>query len=284
MKSTVLFAAILLSQLAFSQNFISENKLWHVKGESWGTIYTEIFKIEGDTTINSVNYQKLWYIWDSTMNNFSLNGFLREESNVVYYLRNNYDSEGVLYDFNLETGDTTIIINEYCDDVQVIVTGTDTVEYFGIPRKRWMLDGWTDDYWIEGIGSNYGLIYSELFYCTADIYFELLCFHENDTLFYIKPYEDECYQSNVGIDEKSGESHVMIMPNPVIQGQSFVVQCNSGICKMEILSSSGVLVKQITADLEKSLSISSRGLMPGLYLVRMKTAEGQVLSRKIIIR
>jgi len=58
MKSVVLFTALMLSQLAFSQNFISENKLWHVREEFWGLIDTQIFKIEGDTLINSLNYKK----------------------------------------------------------------------------------------------------------------------------------------------------------------------------------------------------------------------------------
>ncbi len=209
MKKFTLMVCLLVGQFAFAQDFISENKLWHVKDYSWDWISTEIFKIQGDTVINSLAYKNLWVTTDSAMNDFWLTGFLREESGVVYYLRRFYNEEGVLYDFNLEEGDTATIYSEFCDEMQIVIEETDTVEYFGVPRKRWKLDGWNDDYWIEGIGSNYGLVYTKLYDCAADIMKELTCFHENDTLFYIKEGEVECFQTNVGIARKSSSRQVV---------------------------------------------------------------------------
>ena len=284
MKTIALFAALLFSQLAFSQNFISENKLWHVKHESWGSVNTQIFKIEGDTVINSFIYNKLWYSWDSTMTNKYLNGFIREESNIVYY-RNYYSSkEGILYDFNLDVGDTTYIKNEFCEDMQVIINDIDTVEYLGISRKRWICEGWSEEYWVEGIGSLYGLVYSFAAQCITDNWFDLLCFHENDTLYYLKLYEDECYQTNVGIKDESDGDLLIFRPNPVIQGQSFVLQYDKGIEEVEIYNSAGVMVKQFTVDHQQSLFISSVQLTGGLYFIRARTTENKVLSEKIIIR
>jgi hypothetical protein len=285
MKTIALFIALFITQFAFSQGFVTENKTWHVKVADWYYINTEIFKTEGDTIINDMTYKKLWFSFnDSAMINKDLRGFLREESGIVYY-RDYYSTEDkVLYNFNLETGDTAYIFNYYCGEQMVVITGMDMVDYYGTPRKRWALEGWSGEFWIEGIGSTNGLLYSMLYECTADIYKELICCHENDTLIYMKEYEDECYQTNVGIDEGIDGVNVIIKPNPVRQGQSFVVQCDKVIDEVEILNSAGILVEYLSLNAQQTFTISSGQLMPGLYLIRIKTAESQALSKKIIIR
>jgi len=285
MKSIALFIVLFISQLALSQGFVTENKTWYVKDESWYDVNTEIFKTEGDTIINDMTYKKLWFSFnDSAMINKDLRGFLREESGIVYY-RDYYSTEDkVLYNFNLETGDTAYIFNYYCGEQMVIITGTDTIDYYGIPRKRWALQEWSWEYWIEGIGSTNGLFYSLLYECTADIYKKLICCHENDTLIFMKEYEDECYQTNVGMVDGIDGGNVILKPNPVSQGQSFVIQCDQNIDEVGIINSAGALVKHLSDDQQKTLSISSGQLLPGLYLIRIKTADGQVLSRKLIVR
>lgn len=221
MRTIALFTGLLISQFAISQNFISENKSWHVRDEFWGSVNTWIYKIGGDTVINSVNYKKLWSTTDSTMANLWLGGFIREESDVVFYRHLYSDNEGILYDFNLESGDTTYIINDYCDEQMVVITNIDTVEFCGVERKRWTLTSWWgvgEDYWLEGIGSICGPVHTLFSECTWDVWFELLCFHENDTLFYILPWENDCFQTSISIGEEADESHLMIKPNPVVSG------------------------------------------------------------------
>ena len=283
MKKFTFFICLLIGQIGFSQNFVAENKLWHVKDFSWDIVNTEIYKIEGDTVINSMNYKKLWFSYDSAMNEIWLDRFIREQSGVVYLLNYN-DDEGVLYDFNLDAGDTAYIVSDFCGEIQIIVTETDTVEYFGVPRKRWILDGWTGDYWIEGIGSNYGLFYTKMYECVADILKELTCFHENDTLYFMKEGELECFQTNVGIDEGIDGGDLIIKPNPIIQGQSFVIQCDRPMKIIEIYNSSGSLVKNINAFKDKNLTISNNELNPGLYILRITMSDNSLVSRKIIVR
>jgi hypothetical protein len=255
-----------------------------VKDESWYDTNTEIFKTEGDTIINAMTYKKLWSSFnDSAMINADLKGFLREESGIVYYRDYYLNEDKVLYNFNLESGDTATIYNDFCGDWMVIIMDVDTVDYYGVQRKRWTLEGWSGEYWIEGIGSTNGLLYSMLYECSADIYKELICCHENDALIFMKEYEDKCYQTNVGIGETADESHVIINPNPVIQGQTFVIQCDKDIVEVDVYNSAGVLAKQFASDQQKTLSISSGTLMPGFYLVRIKAADSQVFSKKFII-
>jgi hypothetical protein len=283
MKKFAFFICLLIGQIGFSQNFVSENKLWHVKDFSWDIVNTEIYKIEGDTVINSMNYKKLWFSYDSAMNEIWLDGFIREQSGVVYLLNYN-DDEGVLYDFNLDAGDTAHIVSDFCDEIQIIVTETDTVEYFGVPRKRWILDGWTGDYWIEGIGSNYGLFYTKLYECVADIYKVLTCFHENDTLYFMKEGELECFQTNVGIADNPGQHNLSIRPNPVLGGQPFVIQCDDGINEVEMFNVYGKKINCITFDSMPEAIISTNDFGPGLCLIKIHTGKNDCLSGKIIIR
>ncbi len=284
MKKLALLICLVTSQISFGQGFLSEDKLWHVKDYSWDWIFTEVFKIEGDTVINSLAYKNLWITTDSAMNDFLLNGFVREESGVVFYLKRFYDEEGVLYDFNLEKGDTASVLSEFCDEIRIVIQETDTVEYFGVPRKRWILDGWADDYWIEGIGSNYGLVYTKLYECTADIMKELTCFHENDTLYYIKEGEVECFQTNVGIDDNPDQNALIIRPNPVTGGQSFTMQCEDGINEVGIFNIYGKKVNCLMFDSKQEVTIPTNYLTPGLYLIKIITDKDHLFSGKIIIR
>lgn len=216
MKSFILLviASFLITQILTAQNFISENKQWNVKEDFWGDVYTEIFKIQGDTTINSITYQKVWRTEDSTLTDWWLMSLIREESNVVYFLYYN-DEERVMYDFNLETGDTAYITNYFCDQMEIVIYNVDTINYLGVDRKRWKLDDFGYEYWIEGIGSTFGPLYSYYYTCTADLSFSLLCYYENDTLRFIEEGEDDCFQSSVGIDETINSlSRINISPNP----------------------------------------------------------------------
>ncbi len=217
-KLTISGLFLLMSFMGFNQCFLSNEKQWNVRLQSFGT-YTEVFKIEGDTIINSVPYQKMWVSYDSLMS-WIFMGSLREEENIVYYLHPEY-SEGVLYDFALEAGDTAYVRNYFCEeDVPVYVIDVDTVEYFGVSRKRWHLgeNGYTGEYWVEGIGSLWGPLYTQYYYCIICPVWELLCYHESDTLLYILPGENECYQQTVGIDENPVQNEIALSPNPVLTG------------------------------------------------------------------
>ena len=284
MKTIALFVLLFLSQLAFNQGFVTDNKTWHVRDDSWWDINTEIFKLDGDTIINEITYMKLWESWnDSAMVDMYLDGFLREDSGIIYILDNYLTEDKILYNFNLEPGDTATVYSEFCGDRTVVISGVDSIYYFGIPRKRLIMNSWYEEYWIEGIGSPNGLLYSGLYECVSDVYKSLICCHENDTLIFMKEYEYLCYQDDVGIGEEVNESHVIIHPNPVVQGQSFVIQCDKEIVEVEVYYIAGVLVKHLFSDQQKTLSISSEQFMPGFYLIRIKTTEGQVFSRKLII-
>jgi hypothetical protein len=68
MKKQIILIVLIstVSISLFGQNFISEDKQWNVRLTGWAGAYsTEIYFIEGDSTLNSLNYKKVWASFDS---------------------------------------------------------------------------------------------------------------------------------------------------------------------------------------------------------------------------
>jgi len=288
MKRKVVLSAlaILLSFSIYTQSFISAEKQWNVRLTGWGgAYYTEIYIIEGDTTINSMDYNKIWASYDSTFS-WQYQGGLREDSNMDYYIPPN-GIEGFLYDFNLEIGDVTYVNNVFCSNIPITVVGIDTVEYFGISRKRWLLgeNGYVQEYWVEGIGSMYGPLYTKYEYCIICPAWELLCFHNNDILEYMMYGQNGCYLSPpVGIEAVSQKNEVIIRPNPVGKGSPIEIEMNIIPIQVDIINVSGVLVQRLNSIQSKHIKIESNDLEAGFYFIKITDQENKITTMKILIQ
>jgi hypothetical protein len=288
MKQYTLFIGLtfLMNVSLFGQGFISPDKQWNVRLVGFPASYTtEIFRIEGDSTVNSMLYSKIWISTDS-LSSWAFQGLLRENENVVYYIPPG-SSEGILYDFNLKTGDTAFVRNIFCGDeeIPVYVLDVDTVEYFGTARKRWHLgeNGYTDEFWVEGIGSLNGPLYTKYWHCIVCPVWELLCYHHNDTLQYILPGETECYQNSVGINDHQGTNDILIKPNPVKNGNPIEIEMMNTPVNIDVFNASGALLKSFSPLQGRKISIETNDFDPGLYLLNIKTKENGTRTFKIII-
>jgi hypothetical protein len=287
MKQRIIFIvfAVLMNISIFGQNFISSGKQWNVRLNGGYGLTTEIFRIEGDSIVDSKSYNKIWVSYDS-LTTMIFQGLLREESNVVYYIPPDF-SEGILYDFNLEIGDTISVKNIFCGDEEIPldVIDIDTVEYFGESRKMWLLgqNGYVEEFWIEGIGSLNGPLYTEYWYCIVCPVWELLCYHKNDTLKYIMPGETECYQNTVGVKEITGNDKILIRPNPVKKGNSIEIEMNFNPLKIDFINSSGLLIQRLTSIREQNMKIETNNLEPGFYLIKVTNQENKIQTLKVII-
>ena len=288
MKQRIIFIGltILMNLSLFAQNFISPNKQWNVRLSGGYGYTTEIFKIEGDSLVDSISYNKIWVSSDS-LATFTFQGLLREESNIVYYIPPDL-SVGVLYDFNLEIGDTTSVKNIFCGNevIPITVVNIDTVDYFGVSRKRWQLDsyGGSDEFWVEGIGSLNGPLYTKYWYCIVCPVWELLCFHNNDTLKYIMPYETDCYQNTIGVNENDDNNNFYIKPNPINRGNAIYIKTNTIPNSISIFNSSGLLIKKLTQNRDKTIKIETNDFKSGIYLISISTNEDRVKTQKLMIK
>lgn len=275
--------AVMLSCSLSAQNFISTTKQWNVMLNEWAGVSTEIFFIDGDSVVNSLDYNIIWVSYDS-LSTWHYRGLLREVSNIVYYIPPD-GNEGVLYDFNLDIGDSAVVNNFFCSDIPIFVVDIDTVEYFGVSRKRWLLgeNGYVQESWVEGIGSMYGPLYTKFEYCIICPVWNLLCYHDNDTLQYIMSGYSNCYQTSVGITEVYNEPVFAIYPNPIRKGSSINITTNTVHSNIRVYSSSGVLMKRINSITGTKIKVETTNFKSGLYLISITDSDGKVKTQKILV-
>lgn len=114
--------------------------------------------------------------------------FIRNDSinrKIYLYDTVNLHADVLLYDFNLNVGDTVQSINGYeinnCPNDTFIVQAIDSVDIEGEYRKRFEVTtnggGWSPIYIIESIGSNLGLAYP--YYCPFEANSFFICYHHN---------------------------------------------------------------------------------------------------------
>ncbi|MBE9483891.1 MAG: T9SS type A sorting domain-containing protein [Bacteroidetes bacterium] len=284
------FCFILITNLAaISQGIVSEENQWNVLVNEYisGDIDTEIWNFEGDTIINGHVYKMIRGTYYALGGHF-LGGYLRENSNKVFYIHPDGDA-GTLYDFNLEVGDTCSIITIFYHDQEfnVYITDIDTVEYFGIQRKRWSLidDYGNEDYWVAGIGSSDGPIHTMMQRGNPPyLSWDLLCFHHNDTLRFIKEGFSECYISHVGIEESYNNMYgIVIFPNPA-RDKFEVRSAEFGVEKIELFDIMGRKVEELDFPLHTTeTEVDVSHLEPGSYFCRICT-RNKSITKKILIR
>lgn len=233
MRKLFLIILLMLSaKLGFSQyfQFPDANAVWSIKETS----FYERFYVDGDTIINSLTYKKYYISFDTIIaNNSSMYAFLREDtiSKKVYAISADSLQEHLIYDFSLNVGDTTTVYSHWWYTNQyfnVKVQAIDSLLIQGQFRKRLKLNnldgsfsGPYDEYWIEGIGSTYGLFNAGLSGITFNLPslfdFPLLnCFEQDDSLLFSQSNTPECFYMYTGVGQFEVLDNVSIklFPNP----------------------------------------------------------------------
>lgn len=145
--------------------------------------------------------------------------------------------------------------------------------------------------WIEGIGSTLGFfpdLSNTMFVpVTPQVFLDLLCFKQNDTLLYTHPrlYKGNCFVDIVD-DVKTivAPSVINIYPNPAVE-KLFIqhdLSLNKNTSSIVLIDVMGrvVLQKMLDAALVE-LDVST--IAPGIYFVQIFSKEERVrVSKKII--
>ena len=280
---------------------VDTNKVWSNWSiiSYWGTP-TYYIKIGGDTIIDSKQYKKMYRTTDTlqVMWNRYAEG-IREDDKRIYV---KFDSdERMLYDFNIEVGDTflTNIDYHYC---QMVVAVIDSVELENNEIRRRIVFSFEsntqneqcvlsnnvipDEEWIEGIGSKRGLMPVLLLYesVLADHWEFLLCFHENDTLKYINSNFSVCYLA-VNTQEYDKSQNIKVYPNPfsdylTLEFEDFTFNH----CSILLYNTLGVEVQRIDNITQNRVVIQRNNLPQGFYFLRVICDNKNLGVRKIIIQ
>ncbi len=271
--SVLLFVSINSS----AQSLIDTNKIWTVP-DNFGTC--SIFFFDGDTLFNNITYKKLYTASDSTLLGRYYNAALREDTNkriFVYNIPNEY----LLYDFSLKAGDSVLV--SWPSSLMYVYSVDTLVLLNGETRRRLLMVNSFQEYWIEGIGSSNGLMNVDFYNHASDIYVELNCFFENDTLKYHGLPNLYCYSGLAGINKISSYNTYTIHPNPFTEYTFLEFGSPLKDGKLKIFDCKGNLVETVSNVSGKNLKIDRGELKSGLYFFSITDKSGIIRGKLLIM-
>jgi hypothetical protein len=284
-----LFISSLFSIRAQEYSLVDEGLLWSSLQDNCTpgvTSYRSFFtRFKGDTLIGDKLYKKVQLAEDEDARQWNYtNEFVREENNRVYYLGNGLAEEFLLYDFNLETGEEVFVWNQLVPEgLKLQVVNVDSVFMFDGYRKRIELitnEFSSSEFWIEGVGSEYGLLNSGggIFLGICGNYF-LLCLTENDIQVYQNPNYQTCFYNLLG-DEENELDKIEMIYNSVTKKVEISVPGNS-TTRLMVTNISGVVLHRGTID-SPTGEIDFSFFGSGLFVVTA-FRERSSLSKKILV-
>jgi hypothetical protein len=306
------------SQTAIYQQFPTSNAIWREYSYAYGYQTSSSScseyqnEIAGDTVVGIYTYHKIWYSgkyyafsfchypsYMYTPTYFSYyNGAYREDTlnRKVFYLAPDSISETLLYDFDLNLGDTlpktyfntsNIYYNYY---VTNIVTSIDSILIDGKYHKRFEISSWDWStffhpyaYLIEGIGSTFGLLGCLRPDPEIPIGSTLLCFKQNG----LTVFPDSTYQcdiiSSIKDNEIYKEHYIQIFPNPFNLTAEISFLKNYKTIDLTLFDLQGKIIKSKTyKDLNK-INLDRLEIENGIYFLRMTLDNRIIETKKIII-
>jgi hypothetical protein len=284
---------LLVSCRIFSQDYyplVGENKVWNVLEVYYDSFeppfdtgyITITYKISGDSIIDNIVYKKIFTTEEEFPVNWELTGLIREDENKrVYWRGSGFDEDILYYDFSVEPGDTvTIGINTYQD--MLITDSVGYVEISGMLLKkiwlRYEQDPSLRESWIEGIGSNLGLMQMGMAGTLGGWYW-FSCLTENGTLVYMNPAIEDCYMFGTGMNEIVLENRMTFFPIPAT---SFItINIKEGIAIEEAIIYNHFGQKALVAEpVNNTVDVS--GLKPGIYFIEVITRESRTGTKLVI--
>ena len=231
--------------------------------------------LAGDTIVDDVRYTKVM----ETVNDEGtpvLAALLREEDGKVWQRYLGKSTEMLLYDFTANVGDSLV-----CGYGDYFVLDSISIEHLGgVDRKKFWFrlgydfvgDPYAMETWIEGIGSDLGLLYCGSAYICGG-YYKALCFHQNGELVWQNPEYDACLITDV---EEIHDNELSVYPNPA--HDHFRVNGVDPI-EVQLYNTLGQRVRTVRGANDIDVS----GLTDGVYLLRISDADGKVYTHKIMV-
>lgn len=269
--------------------------VWH---EPYPQIYSDHYDyaLEDDTVINSIEYIELRKIGigikcslDTLYNVYA--GAIRNDTMAkkVYYIHPLYQNDTLLYDFNLNIGDTVPETIQNWMFPYLSVKEIDTVIINNKTRRRFAYWEGPDPlgftfYVYEGIGADCGLLEN---FANIENNFYLKCFHYNDTLEYLNPQDTTCILSTDTCLQ------TYINPPVNIDNHFFKVYCTSNQIvvyhnfemkdiSLRIFDARSILIYQSKVHSEIH-NIDKNHFKNGLYFFTLQTANRILSTQKVFI-
>lgn len=282
--------------------FPDSNAIWNVEADAYYggqcppppstnpvlVDYTFSEFLQGDTTINNYIYHKIYmsgYVHEhcqfgNFVNNWNYfnnvyEGAYRQDTllkKIFFYYSN---TEWLLYDFNLNVGDT-LFGYQRCGEV---VSSIDSVLIGNNYRKRFNLSNtFTPHSIIEGIGSTAGLLGQ---HCSFEYFSYLTCFVQNGQTLY--PDTITNCQLITQVKEVKFTAPFSISPNPFSTHATLQTDKLFTNATLTIYNSFGQQVKQLKNISGNTITLHRDNLPGGLYFLRMTQEDQTFTAEKLVI-
>lgn len=252
--------------------------------------YDKVAMTNEDTIVNGKTYKKLYIFNDSIFNiyNATYLGGIREENKIIYYWGDTIhiskpvnlspQQEMMLYDYNVNIGDTLLFSNSNFFDI--IVENIDTVLIGNSLRKRFSFQS-SAATWIEGIGNTQGMLFASGPMTTKGAPTgSLICFKQNDTIVYFNSNYPECMPLYVQDKTTLNEMNVSIFPNPACDNLYVELKENINDFSIIVYNLLGQEIKREKLNqLTNKVNVSD--LTNGIYNLRI-TNKNETANFKII--
>jgi len=267
-----------------------------IEGNSWdimitvlewpfdSTWVTTTYVMTGDTTINSQVYKKMYYT-DTYGTHYQ--SCMREDADrKVWQNIYGYSNEILMYDYTLQAGDSVLLGYMEPMSMYMHVDSVTSIVVNGNARQRFWLSVGDENYtayenWIEGIGSNRGILTSGSEYFVGG-HDWLLCMSQNSELIYMNPCYNDCsLYSAVG---QLKDPVLTLFPNPAT-GRVNIADYGmlTGDVTVIIYDNKGVEVMQTRFSESRDSGIDVSSLTPGLYYVKIKSDKETEMHKLIIL-
>ncbi len=310
MKKYVLILILtVLSLPVFSQEyqpFPTQNAMWreyeyHIMSH-WSHYQ---YVITGDTVMNDLTYHKLqksgsYYEWfNSSISGINeYVGAFREdiENKKVYFMQAGKVKDTLLYDFDLNIGDTLPPLYGYAynyDNIVPIVLDIDSVLLSdGVYHKRFLIKNcpqmWIplSIYFIEGVGSSFGLLTGIT--CPFENRFELVCLTVDSQSVYIlensgKPCALAPIIESIDRIEQREEINFKVFPNPA---SGFVcIDFDKQKPLPDYIEIANMIGEITLREMVRthSVDINVSNFPPGTYVIRISKNGRTIGYKKLVI-
>lgn len=263
-------------------------------GSQWNLLFSSQFNGNQSTTklrFNTIpkgynNNDYTYYLMERSSEENGMDWTLiesqayREEEEKVF-LYNTADSvEVLIYDFNLEVGDTFISKESpSAEGVEMTVTAVDSIQLLdGSYRKRIELDcgsNFTIE-WVKGIGNIDYPLSGTIYSCFFDVPGRLLCYYSGTNPVYEGVNSVEgCWLVDV---EEIPQEEINVYPNPITDRIS--IEAETPIVLVKLYNIQG----QLILESKDSDNIIVDKLNGGMYILHLVNNKGQELSKRIVIK
>jgi len=297
-KQILTIAFICQGILCFSQSLVTTNKSWsNLKVDFAFQFSTENIKFASDTLLNGRTYKKAERSIDQNHLNWSIYGFIREDSSKkVFYKMNVSQPERLFYDFDLNVNDTITayslltwgINNTEIQSQFYHVLSIDSILIGETYRKQINLSFPGDtvysfEHWIDSTGNTGGILHNSVQLVGQDSY-SLLCFTEDGIVKYHNLYFDSCWVVS-GINEYNFKDlTINVFPNPLSKPDFLTVDAKGTAEDIQIdffdLLGTNILSKCFRKEIKLNMSY----FPTGIYFYKVHNQINQTVSGKLLIK